>query len=398
VNHANDMEEQRHCCQCTDALNSNTIHYPQFSHITFLQARSQRKGCRDSGVMRVFHYTSSIPQLLIICLPHGIDHNTRDHDSILMSNLSQSTPQTPSGIDPEVLSKIEALFETPEAIVTPSPRRLPTEPTEKMEAWWTNTEAPLADRKVVDEVAVEEQHEGARDQKGNEEQSADVNSAVDEEDDFEFSDTDFFNPTSEDDIVSNIPLDNLDNLLPPESAPVSQSSPKPVDPRAPKIVARYIYPSEHQPGPPPPVPLQPGRTWPTLPYMIGMIYRFVVELIKDIFCASGPMIIEYSEHQIRQNANEVRVETQAVEFEVPPSTNTAVSAPETVVGVVALLHVGHDDQREAIPIIAKPKRVRQLLTDSGWNSVEDLYGNQIRVALKELSGMTGALIVEELEE
>jgi hypothetical protein len=315
-----------------------------------------------------------------------------DHDSIPMSNLSQSPPQAPPGVDPEVLSKINALFETPEAIVTPSPRRLPTETAKKMEAWWASTGAPSAER-VVGVVVDKEQHEvqnGVQDQGGNEEQSADVNSAADEEDHLEFNDIDFFNLTLEDDIVSNIQLYNLDNLYPPGSAHVPQPSPQPVDPQAPKIIARYIYPSERQSGPLPPVPPQLGQKWPTLPYMIGMIYGFVVELIKDIFCTSGPMIVEYSEHQIRQNANEVRVETQAVEFEVPTSANTAVPAPGMVIGVVALLHVGHDDQREAIPIIAKPKRVRQLLRDSGWDTVEGLYGKQIKVALKELSGMTGA--------
>jgi hypothetical protein len=126
-----------------------------------------------------------------------------DHDSIPMSNLSQSPPQAPPGVDPEVLSKINALFETPEAIVTPSPRRLPTETAKKMEAWWASTGAPSAER-VVGVVVDKEQHEvqnGVQDQGGNEEQSADVNSAADEEDHLEFNDIDFFNLTLEDDIV-----------------------------------------------------------------------------------------------------------------------------------------------------------------------------------------------------
>jgi hypothetical protein len=161
--------------------------------------------------------------------PYSISHNTMDHNSVPMSYLNRSPPHPPSGIDPEVLSKINALFETPEVIVTLSPRRLPTETTKKMEAWWTNTGAPSADRKVVDGVAEEEQYEkmqnGGQDQDENDEQSADVNSAADEEDDFESNDTDFFNPTSEDDIISNTQLYDLDNLPTPELAPISQPFP-----------------------------------------------------------------------------------------------------------------------------------------------------------------------------
>jgi hypothetical protein len=66
---------------------------------------------------------------------------------------------------------------------------------------------------------------GGQDQDENDEQSADVNSAADEEDDFESNDTDFFNPTSEDDIISNTQLYDLDNLPTPELAPISQPLP-----------------------------------------------------------------------------------------------------------------------------------------------------------------------------
>jgi hypothetical protein len=116
-----------------------------------------------------------------------------------------------------------------------------------------------------------------------------------------------------------------------------------------------------------------------------MLYRFIVELIKDIFCSSGPLVVEYSDRQIRQNANDVRVETQAVEYEVPASTASETTEPETVVVVVALLHVGNTDQREAIPIIAKSKRVRQILKDDGYDLVEDVYVKHIKQALAELS-------------
>jgi hypothetical protein len=321
-----------------------------------------------------------MPSLFIMCSCHRNNLNIAHYNSIAMSNTTHSAPQAPFGIDPEVLSKINTLFETPEAIVTPSPRRLPTETTQVMEAWWANTGSPSADQTVVEGVADEEQNE-------------DGDFPDTEQDDFEFNDDFFLKPPSENDIDSNIELYDLIDLLPPECSPatqpIAQQVPQPVDPRAPRIIARYIFPSAPQPGTPPPLPPQkPETTWPTtLPNLIAMFYRFIVELIKDIFCSSGPLVVEYSDRQIRQNANDVRVETQAVEYEVPASTASEITKPETVVAVVALFHVGNTDQREAIPIIAKSKRVRQILKDDGYDLVEDMYIKQIKQTLAELSEM-----------
>jgi hypothetical protein len=261
-----------------------------------------------------------------------------------MSNFTKLLPDTPSGVDPEVLSMINALFQEPE--VTMQQEALKAK---KTEAWWKTAGAPSADQQVSEKVVDEEQNK-------------DVYLNTIGEDEFEFNMEDFLLPPSEDDIEANVQFSKVNSLLHPEPTPTPQPNAQLVDPRSPKIIARYTYPSERQLGTPPPLP---PRTVPiappTLASLIVMLYQFISEFFTDLLCDSEPAIIEYSTEEIRRQANEVRIEAQAAEFNVPASIDLEIAVPEKFVVVVALLHIGSNDERRAILVMAKPKRVRQLM-------------------------------------
>jgi hypothetical protein len=280
-----------------------------------------------------------------------------------MSNCAQPIPDAPSGIEPEVLSKINALFQEPEVMKTPnSPKQ--TGATKKEEAWWKNTEPPSADQQVSENITYEERDE-------DEGPKAIGEDRIDS------------NHSSEDDVETNIQSSDVDSLPSPESTPITQLVPQPT---VPSIIARYIYPAKSRPGTPPPLPARPAQ--PTLAALLVMMSWFIIELFTDI-STDEPAIIEYTPRQIGKKTEEIRVRAQIIECDVSVPINPATTL-DKVVGVLALVHVGQDVQRQAIQVMASPKRVRQLLKGHGVLLVEDVYGNQIKTALKDLENIQGA--------
>jgi hypothetical protein len=284
-----------------------------------------------------------------------------------MSNFALPIPDAPSRIDPEVLSKINALFKELEMMKTPnSPKQ--TGVTKKREAWWENTEPPSADQQVSENMA-------------NGEENKDGGPKAVEEDELELNQEQLLLPPCEDDIEVSIQSSEVNAFLSPESTTTAQLAPQPIEPI---IIARYIYPAERRPGTNPQLPVRPARPAPpTLASLIRMIFQCILELFTDFF-TDEPAIIEYTPRQIRQRVEEIRVEAQVVEHDVSAPINSETTTPERVVGILALIHVGQDVQRQATPITATPKRVRQLLKGHGVDLVEDVYGNQIKAALKDL--------------
>jgi hypothetical protein len=170
-----------------------------------------------------------------------------------------------------------------------------------------------------------------------------------------------------------------------------------------RVLARYVYPLEQRP------PHLPLLDWPppalapvALPSLFSLV-GLVWDTISSFISSSEPNVVEYSAAEIKKNkANiTVRVEAQQVQFTLPRTPNytpspsqssseTADAEPETVVGIVVLLHfdTGHGGKKEVIPIMAIPKRVRQLLKMEGVNDLaEELYGKEIKVALGRLRNL-----------
>ncbi|KAH3955886.1 hypothetical protein HBI25_143760 [Parastagonospora nodorum] len=203
-------------------------------------------------------------------------------------------------------------------------------------------------------------------------------------------------PLSEDYFEEDDPTER-DSLLTQDQSPISKdmsSSITPVrivDPYAPKFMARYIYPSERRPealSPPKPSPPSPAPSsnelnlsyWPNITYLI---MSFTKSLINFVMEDNTPRVIEYSALEVRQKMKDIQVQARVAE--APKSSGATNSAPEKVIGIVALVSMGENQPPQAVSITAKPKRVRQLIKGYGVvNVAEDMYGVQIKEALKSL--------------
>jgi hypothetical protein len=156
--------------------------------------------------------------------------------------------------------------------------------------------------------------------------------------------------------------------------------------RAPRIIASCIYPNEDELIVEPPS-LPPGQQE---TFSFSALLKLICNCVMDIFI-DPPAIIEFTPEQIRRKITTVRVEAQIIEYEAQiPSSTGVIPSPERVVSVTALLYMGENDQRRAVPITARPKRVRDLISNEGsYDVVEDVYKREIKGALKNLGKMPG---------
>jgi hypothetical protein len=278
---------------------------------------------------------------------------SRPHNSTTMSKGTQISQGIPLGIDPEVLSKINALFSEPD--MTRQPRR-PTlarrDSTGSSEAWW----------KSKPETVIPSDHIGT---------AVPSSDPEDDPDEAEFSEK--------------------DSLLPTEQAPDSADHPatssQAVDPHTPKIVARYIYPSEHRSNHQPlsTVGTPSPDHWPTVASLIntlvGRIYSF-------IFDDDTPAIIEYSKEEVKQKTDRIQIEVRLVEVNTLQSHHEPAHGsprPEKLIGIMALVPSANGSHYHTVSITAKSKRVRQILREEQIGSlVEDVYGAQIKAAMRGL--------------
>lgn len=168
------------------------------------------------------------------------------------------------------------------------------------------------------------------------------------------------------------------------------SIPLPIPPSKyiPKVIARNTCPAEERSAQPQPQPRPEHElsrlqlTSPPALLLYPMLKLIGTKLIDDF---TIPEIIDYDVPKAMANKT-VRVEAQAVEFTVTPeSTAGAAQQPEKVVGVVAMLQLGDSNgtgPTRTLPIMAKPKRLRKVMWDSGVRGLtEDEYSEEIRVAM-----------------
>jgi hypothetical protein len=125
--------------------------------------------------------------------------------------------------------------------------------------------------------------------------------------------------------------------------------------------------------------------------------------LTALFVDKKPSIIEYSTAEMNSKLK-FSVEAQAVESPLPPHPTETTSGSGSsssqqrqgqAVDVYAFLRIEDGNSTAAarsIPIVAKPKRVRQLLKEhSRRRLVEDAYGTALKEALR---GLPKALEVE----
>jgi hypothetical protein len=273
-----------------------------------------------------------------------------------------------------VLSEIDSLSGKPNMIMTP---RVASQDSisKKTDAWWTSKD-----------IAPDLEAFGATTYK----ETIQSHAEATREANAEFNE-DFRLPLSDSDSDSDKESSEIDTLLPSQQAfelgalPVLQTPV--VDPHTPKIIARYIYPPEHRLVATPPK-LPPRRDQPPQ----SSVFSSLLSLLFSCIIDSEPAIIEYTPQQIRQGISEACVEAQMIEYEAQTFIGSGDGClPKKFVSVIALLHVGKIDQRRAVPITAKPKRVRELLKDNGmYDSAEDVYRKEIKGALKSLGKLTRA--------
>jgi hypothetical protein len=299
----------------------------------------------------------------------------------------QVDPDTPSGHEPTALSNIETQPQESSAITTPDLKSQGSSST-KSKAWWKKSSSSP-------EVEVS----NASTQQANAEQHEEI--IRDDEAEVSVEDS----PSSESEAERDTEDESLeeDSLLPvqytvgPNILPPLQAQDNDLDDNSPphKIIFPYIckvqdiqLSREHRSeGPPPPLPPRPAP-----PSALSALLSFLTRIynsIMDLLINEEPAIIEYSNEHIKQKMNEACIETQLVEFDVPASSNPDESTPDKIVGVIARLHIGEDEERSAITINARPMRVRQLMREDGLYLVEDVYEEDLKEALKKLGKLTG---------
>jgi hypothetical protein len=206
---------------------------------------------------------------------------------------------------------------------------------------------------------------------------------------------------SENKAVETLPALNKDAPLPKEwednqfkqGWPITVPLP---DHPSPKVVARYIYPCDRQSAITP-ASLLPGLRFvspaaTTARSLYNTLARACMRF-NSFFIDDQPGVIEYSAAQIASKL-EICVEMQAIEFTCPrihlasESGSDSFSPPDKVLGVVAFLRSEDGNSlgpTRKIPIVAKSRRVRQLLNDRGFRAMtEDIYRDEIKVALRGL--------------
>jgi hypothetical protein len=272
------------------------------------------------------------------------------HDSTRMSKTTQISQDAPSDIGRKVLLEINALSSEPDMTMQPQRSTLARrDSTGSSEAWWESEKVTQSD------------HFGTT-----------------------------LCPSNPENDPDNAEFSEKDSLLPTEHWLVcnneSTSSSQVANAHEPKILARYIYPSEHRPDTPPPAEigsLSSGH-WPTLASLIGTLIHCIIDFILD---DDRPAVIEYSNEEAKQKTKGIQIEARVVKSNSPqsnPESPQGIPRPEKVIGIVALVPSGTDGHHRAVSITAKPKRVRQILNEEVVHLAEDVYGAQIKAALNGL--------------
>lgn len=299
-----------------------------------------------------------------------------------MSKPTEGRPAAPLGVDPDVLSQINALFREPKMIVRSARRR--RDSAANSVAWWKEAvPSPPGYNDTTAAPALEEAPVANPIGDGNSIKEADL----------EHNMENLRHPSPEDNSEED-DLKERNSLLTPDQSPgsgdISSSINSVVDLDAPKFMARYIYPSERHPGPLSPLTLSPSSPpllppfneinlahWPNITFSIMSSIESVMNFIME---DKTPGVIEYSASEVKQKMNEIQVEARI--SDAPKSSGATTSVPEKVVGIVAFVSVGENQPPQVVSITAKPKRVRQVLKDYGVRNVaEDVYGSQIKEAL-----------------
>lgn len=295
----------------------------------------------------------------------SVVNSTPELNPSAMASSQDSSVSAPEGIEEDVLAKIDAFLERSEPTRPKLSRRGASN---EMEAWWTKPATPSSDQAESAQLSGS-QEKGMFFEK-------DL-SPIDAEEALDFDPDKFRLPSSEDSSLDSDEEEcsEKDALLSQDdvsASPTEQHHDYGVtDPMAPKIIARYIYPSEHSS---PPLSKRQPVPPSTLASLLAMLWVYIL----SFFISDEPGIVEYSPQEIKCRAGDITVEAQVVEFS---------AEPEKVVGVMALIHVGDDEQVHAFPITAKPKRVRDLIKDEVGRTPEDVYRKQIKGALKALQKM-----------
>jgi hypothetical protein len=266
-----------------------------------------------------------------------------------MNAYEQTRLDVSTSIEPQVLVKTKVLFEQPPK--EHKPDSVPQDLEDKKVPWWRN-EMSASDIEAVS-LKLEKYGETL-----DEDKEIGIiafrlpsfKSSFEEESEVFFHDDPRLPTTS---------------TLPPEND-ISQST------NNLKVIAKHTYPY-HSHSPSPPTNLD--NTLDPFPYLSSFIAS-IFTYISAFFIGAEPAIIEYSPAHIKLQQSQIRVEAQVVEFDGSEQAGK-------VVGVVASLHVGN----RTVPIVARPKRVRELLRADGVEDLpEEIYEREIKGALKMVSG------------
>jgi hypothetical protein len=127
-------------------------------------------------------------------------------------------------------------------------------------------------------------------------------------------------PSGPENDLDDAEFSKKDSLLPTEHSPASNNESTPSSqvayPHETKILARYMYPSEHRPDASPPAAIGPPSSehWPTLASLIGTLIQ---RIIGFSFNDDTPAVIEYSNEEIKQKTNRIQIKARVVEANSP---------------------------------------------------------------------------------
>ncbi|KAF2826334.1 hypothetical protein CC86DRAFT_382391 [Ophiobolus disseminans] len=275
-----------------------------------------------------------------------------------MSDSNQTSHEIPLGIEPEVLIKINELLEQSVA-----KKRRPGLGMQSASITRANGMKDDDRRKADEAEGVSMLEELAP--KPNESKAHKILNDEPDIEDVEASEntTPVPMPTINADIGSN-----YENSIPPANL------------FAENIIARYIYSRASRRHPDRPR----QSAVPTVSTLLGMFCIYLMSIFLDV----EPDIIEYSIPQMMAKIK-LRVKAQAVEFAIPPKAPlTPSQQSQKVFSVATLLHVEDGNSMEptrTVPIIAKPKRVRELMGECHVHNIaEDVYREEISGAFRGL--------------
>ncbi|KAF1835241.1 hypothetical protein BDW02DRAFT_597499 [Decorospora gaudefroyi] len=208
---------------------------------------------------------------------------------------------------------------------------------------------------------------------------------------FESTDTQQSVPTSTSTVEASRPNDDTkDNKTPDEgedegiwhervgTAPAPRRLPP--QPSPPRIIARCAEPLERRPTLSA-IPLANARPLmgappPTLASMLYQALMFFYEYLTSFFCE--PAIIEYSDAEIKRRTK----------IAIAASKIAHPSSVQKLIRVAALVtNKGEEEDKDrarSMEITAKPKRIRQILNGAECYTTEEVYGKQIKRALRKL--------------